>query len=230
MDFKELSKGASDVAALSLKEYGVSLNQLLAQEDDERRFRQLSRLIGIFLKEPFAEPVNLDSPSADTGSLRAWHLVPDEKSFSEPSRLITWQYKTLEELIANGDAVEEIGWVPPSAYELARNAQHERGFFGYLSISMRKYLCRDAKLREKIEKNIQEAKTSGFNLKVVTPEIIVSSAGLSLGAFLVQSVPILAFVGAPVIAGLVLVIYSIGLDAFCSWAASREHELDVVER
>ena len=66
-----------------------------------------------------------------------------------------------------------------------------------------------------------EAKKKGVNLTVTTPEVIVGSAGLSLGVILIQNVPALAFVGAPVIAGLVVIIYLIGVDAFCEWVNDR---------
>lgn len=228
MDSKELEQGTAKLARLSVEEYGMELEKLLIQQDEDARFQCLSRLIGIVLKEPFAEPINLANPSPEIGALRAWHLV--DPRFNEPSRLNTWQYKTLDELRTNGDLIQELGWIPSTTYELAVNAQHERGFFGYLAISIRKYLCRDATLRKEIEANVEEARRSGFDVKTMAPEVIVSSVGLALGTLLIQSVPVLSMVGAPVIAGLVLIIYNIGIDAFCSWATSREGEIAKTER
>jgi len=54
-------------------------------------------------------------------------------------------------------------------------------------------------------------------MKAPTPETIVLTGGLVLGAYLTSSVPVLASAGAPVIAGLVLIIYARGLDRFCRW-------------
>jgi len=105
-------------------------------------------------------------------------------------------------------------------HALALNVHHERGFFSYLARSTTKYICGDARIRKDFKKAVDEAKKSGINLNATSPEFIVGSAGLSLGLMLVQYVPILGVVGAPVIAGFVLILYRIGVDAFCDW--SRE--------
>jgi hypothetical protein len=124
--------------------------------------------------------------------------------------------------------VQEIGWLPPTTYEFALNAQHERGFFGYLTISIRKYLCRDPELRKQIEEHVEYTRQAGYGITSISPEWVVGSAGLALGSLLVQSIPVLALVGAPVIAGLVVIIYTIGIDAFCQWAANQgERTVDV---
>ena len=44
---------------------------------------------------------------------------------------------------------------------------------------------------------------------------------MTIGTWLVQSIPVLGIMGAPVIAGMIFIMYSIGIDAFCSWASSR---------
>ena len=53
-----------------------------------------------------------------------------------------------------------------------------------------------------IAREVQTAKRAGLNLKNVTPEMIVASGGLTIGAALVQSVPALGMMGAPMIAGI----------------------------
>jgi hypothetical protein len=43
------------------------------------------------------------------------------------------------------------------------------------------------------------------------------------GPFTVESLsPHLGIMGAPVIAGIVFIIYTIGINAFCSWASSSK--------
>ena len=64
------------------------------------------------------------------------------------------------------------------------------------------------------------ADATGFNLKNVKPEMVVASGGLAIGTWLVQAIPVLGIMGAPVIAGIIL-IYTVGIDAFCSWASDR---------
>ena len=101
---------------------------------------------------------------------------------------------------------------------LARDAQDERGFFGYLAMSVRGYICGDPELRKKINEYMKGGKEAGFYLKHLTPDVIVQAGGLALGSLLIAHIPILGFVGAPVVAGLVLMIYTIGVDAFCKWS------------
>jgi len=78
------------------------------------------------------------------------------------------------------------------------------------------------KLRKQIESQLQAEKRRGVGLQNVTPEMIVGSGGMAVGALIVQSVPILGMMGAPAIAGIILIIYNIGLDAFCRWTDSGE--------
>jgi hypothetical protein len=49
----------------------------------------------------------------------------------------------------------------------------------------------------------------------MTPERIVGAGGLSLGVYLVQHVPVLGYAGAPVVAGTIVVLYVLGVEAFC---------------
>jgi hypothetical protein len=48
----------------------------------------------------------------------------------------------------------------------------------------------------------------------------VAAGGTALGTLLVQSVPVLGMVGAPVIAAIVVMLYAVGIDAFCKWVKS----------
>ena len=101
--------------------------------------------------------------------------------------------------------------------DLARDAHFERGFFGYLALSLQKYICGDAEIRKAIDKNIKQGKAAGFDVKLLTPPQLVQGGGLALGSYLITHIPLLGLVGAPVIAGLVLLLYTIGVDAFCHW-------------
>jgi hypothetical protein len=202
---------------LAQAEYGESLSQIAIQPGDEEEMRlyRLGRLIGVTLKEPFASVETLPSPAPYSRAYRAWHL--DQSKFQNDS---PWQYQALDALRADQDVIDSLGWKPSTVYDLATAAQYERGFFRFLVVSCRKYLCRNAELRSTIESEIQAAKRAGFDITNVTPEIIVASGGLAIGAQLVASIPVLGIVGAPVIGGLVFIIYSIGIDAFCNWAST----------
>ena len=69
-----------------------------------------------------------------------------------------------------------------------------------------------------------DAKAAGFSPRHLRPEVLIQAGGLALGSHLVTHVPVFAFVGAPVIAGFVLVLYSIGADAFCSYVHDYIHD------
>jgi hypothetical protein len=221
MNSEELENGFRQLDTLAQKEYHEPLAEIaVGPGDDEQRLLRLGRLIGVVLKEPFAIEKNLDAPSQYSGAYRSWELEPAAR-FEDPGVRDSWQYRALETLRSDPDVISTLGWQPATVYDLAQTAHHERGFFAFLAVSCRKYLCRDKKLRGEIDRQIKAAKSGGLNLKNVTPEMVVASGGLAVGTWLVQAIPVLGIMGAPVIAGIVLIIYSVGIDAFCSWASDR---------
>jgi hypothetical protein len=208
MSPEELKDGFRELNTLAESEYHQSLQELMRDttrhSDSSLR---IARLVGVVLKEPFATPRDLDRPSWHSHAYRTWELL-EERTIEEPPRRDSWQYQVLQSL------AQETG---TNVYQLALDAHHERGFFGYLGRSTAKYICGDAKIRKEITKAVNEAKKGGVNINATSPELLVGSAGLSLGVLLIQSVPVLGLVGAPVIAGLVLIVYRIGVNAFCEW-------------
>src|SRR5262249_48638374 len=103
-------------------------------------------------------------------------------------------------------------------YQLAVMAHHESGFFGLYARSLRKYICGNKEIRKKVEDSFRAYSRMGGTLKTPTPEGIVGAGGLTLGVYLVQHIPMLGMAGAPVIAGIVLMLYVLGVDAFCAWS------------
>lgn len=223
MEAQELKRSLQQLNDLARDEYRSSLAEIVAcaGDSEETRLLRLGRLLGVTLKQPFARSRDLAAPSGRTRAYRAWDLEP-EAAFEVPQTRTHWQYQALEALRSNPDVIQSLGWHPSSVYDLAATAQSERGFFWYLAMSCRRYVCRDAKLRDEIERGVQTARRAGLDVKNVTPELIVTSGGLTIGAALVQAVPALGMMGAPVIAGIIFILYSIGIDAFCRWA--RDHE------
>lgn len=214
MTSEELKKGFGLLNELAEAEYHQSLDQMLRDAPSPvDPSLQIGRLIGVMLKQPFAKAVDLPRPSPRSGAYRAWELASDDV-LTAGNKRSTWQYQALERL------AEETGY--RDAHQLALDAHFESGFFACLARSTAKYICGDAKIRKDIKKAVDEAKRSGLNISVTSPEVVVGAAGLSLGILLIQSVPILGVVGAPVIAGFVLIIYRIGVDAFCDWTRSYD--------
>jgi hypothetical protein len=112
-----------------------------------------------------------------------------------------------------------------SVYQLAEDAQDETGFFGYFARTLRKYICDDPEIRKKVESVIGQAK-GDKNIPAITPELVVGSGGLALGAYMVQTIPILGLVGVPVIAAVVVILYTLGVNAFCEWSANLRTDED----
>ena len=222
MDTQKLEAALYELNDLALKEYHEPLARVADRpgDDEATRILRLGRLIGVEMKKPFASAKERDSPSPFSGAYRAWDLKP-ESAFDDPKNQNTWQYQTLEALHSDTAVIAAFGQ-ESSVYVLAGSAVGERGFFGYLVVATRDYLCKKGDLRAEVEREVEAARKNGLDLKNVTPEGIVLAGGLGLGATLVQAIPILGFVGPPAIAGLVFIIYKIGLNAFCSWSAGRE--------
>jgi hypothetical protein len=63
----------------------------------------------------------------------------------------------LEALRTNLDVIQCLGYQPIDVSNLAYIAQNERGFFWFLAMSCRRYLCGDPKLRRKIDRKVQAA-------------------------------------------------------------------------
>ena len=216
MDIQTLQTGFDELDLLSEAEYHESLQKVLSESDGHHSAIRIGRLVGVLLKEPFSTSEPLSEPSYRTSAFRSWHLKGADE-FAKPEKAATWQYHTLDqirrELASDYSYYENI-----SVYDLARQAQFETGFFGCLAETLRKYICGDSEIREKVENALGAAGNSDKNLPTITPETIVGAGGLTLGVILVDTIPILGFVGAPVIAAVVVILYTLGVDAFCSWS------------
>jgi len=227
VEVEGLRTGLRELEVLSRVEYIEPLSKVANEGDAQERLDRIGRLIGITLKEPLATPQIVDEPSERTRAYRRWDL--DARFRVDPAEIQrevqdTWQYRTLAALQQDEEVIKSRGWAsPPPVTVLVTDAQSESGFFSYLTVSCRKYLCQDRELREEISSEVEQVKrTTGLDVRSVTPEMLIASGGVAIGTSLVQSIPILAFVGTPVIAGLVLIIYKIGMEAFCQWALGGE--------
>jgi hypothetical protein len=215
MNESELISGLSSLDILAREEYREPLANILDSPDSHDNFVRIGRLIGVVLKEPFAVPHTLPEPSHRTRAYRAWELV-GEVAFEKELRQPIWQTRALKQ-IKNEIAAEEPYYGRCTEYGFAQYAQDEIGFFGFFARSLRKYICGDKEIRTRVDKAVKDAATLRADIPTLAPESIVGIGGLSLGAYLVQHVPILGIVGAPVIAGVVVILYSIGIDSFCQW-------------
>ena len=214
MNQEDLAKGFAQLDSLARDEYRQALKDVASDDNHKRAAIRVGRLIGVMLKEPFAESQTVEQASNRTKAYRSWHLTGAE-AFDDPKKRETWQYKTLEAL-RDELASKYHNYRTESVYGLARDANKETGFFGYLARSLRNYICHAPEIRKKVDESIKDAQ-GNINIPNITPEMIVGSGGLALGGYLVSAIPILGFVGAPAIAGIVVILYTLGVDAFCEW-------------
>ena len=204
MGIETIQAGFVELDQLSQVEYQETLVEVLKDPISERRAVRLGRLVGVLLKQPFAEPETLTRPSIRTGAYRAWHLVDADK-FQTHSQTI-WQHRVLEQMQRELSS-QERHLAHYSLYQFAVDAQHERGFFAFFALTLRRYICGDKRIRKKVEDALKAiGKAGGSQVPRITPEAIVGAGGLTLGVYLVQNIPILGMAGAPVIAAVVVIL------------------------
>jgi hypothetical protein len=206
-----IESGFREFGLLAEAEYHQSIEEVLADNDKTRAAERIGRLVGVVIKKPFANVQYVTTPSSRTHAYRSWHLK-DEADFKSAASANKVQYEFLDRIRV--EVKPEL-----NTYQLAQEAQYETGFFGLYAQACGKYICGDKETRKKVEaafKAYTESKL-GVAIKAVTPEGIVGLGGLTLGAYLVEAFPIFGLAGAPVIAGTILIIYTLGVDAFCKW-------------
>ncbi len=225
MNNTELREGLRSLNAMAAGEYHQSLNQVAMDSDEHRAAVRVGRLVGVILKEPFASARDRDTPSARSAAFKEWDLVRSAEEFATPERIATWQYKALEELKTAlvGEEPRLKGW---SVYDFAIDAHNERGFFGYFARAVRHYICGNRRVRRNVRRAIKDARKGGVSITDMSPELVIASGGAALGTYLVTEVPFLGFVGVPVIAGLVVILYRLGVEGFCDWSASLRTDED----
>lgn len=206
---ERIQTGLAVLNSLAQEEYHTDLNGILVDttRTQNERLLRVGRLMGVVLKEPFATVVPIDPTSSRTGAYRGWKL--DDTAFAKPEeeKQTIWQYRVLESL-----RTEDGGY--PTVYELATHLQYESGFFGYLANSTRKYICGNPALTQKIDAEVKASQQGVGGVQLISRGTVSTMVATTL----VQLVPWLAGAGTPLIAGFVLLIMSIGLDAFCAWS------------
>jgi hypothetical protein len=107
----QLLKAFQELDNLSKDEYGASLSEVLADPTrvQEDRLWRVGRLIGITVKEPFAEPAAIKPGTSATSARRAWNLDL-AKLDSESTGL--WQYRLISGLLADRD-LRRVTWLGP---------------------------------------------------------------------------------------------------------------------
>jgi hypothetical protein len=206
-----IGSGFRELELLSEAEYHQSIEEVLADNDTTRAVDRIGRLVGVMIKKPFANVKYVTTPSFRTHAYRSWDLK-DEAAFRSAAAKNKLQSEFLDRI--RNEVTPEL-----STYQFAREAQNESGFFGLYAQACGKYICGDKKIRKKVDdafKAYTKSKMGGA-IKAFTPEGLVGAGGLTFGAYLIEAHPIFGMAGAPVIAGMILILYTLGIDAFCEW-------------
>lgn len=205
-----LEQGTHQLEALASEEYGQDLTSLLASVDDEFGTGRMyfGRLLGIILKEPFSQA---RSTPELAGARRRWDLISDR--FKDPGAQSSWQYQVIHALQQESLDYKEERY--SKLEQMVEEVKRETGFFWHVLRSIRKHVCADPQFAAQLRQAIDQAKAEGSPASLPT----ASMAAATVATLLVTHVPWLAIAGAGLITGIIILIWRIGLDAFCSWSA-----------
>jgi hypothetical protein len=215
VDASALRAGIDSLNQLSMEEYNQDLSSLttnlsLDTTGPNAALSKFARLVGVSMKQPFSVPVNVDPASTVTGASRTWTLDP--RALQDPSKSQTWQFHTLAAIASDQGT---------SVADVATTAQTGTDFFSYLMASCGNALCGDGALKKEIT-NLLDALPKDANGKpVISSTTVVSAAGLALASALAVHIPVLATIfgvaAGPVLYAVMVIVGTIGVDAFCNW-------------
>lgn len=200
-------EGIEALSELCKVEYGPNINQLMEDTSitDEMRLLRIGRLIGITLKQPFADSHTVNPRNTKTWASRGWEVREEFHGFDDDFRLLTqfptesstWQYDVLNRLRG------EEGY--RSVPELMNAMNFERRFFSALARSFHKHVCGDANLCKQLHEAAGDTTT--------------------IAVLLVQALPLLV-VAPPVLGGFVLIVKKYGISEFCAWIDQKADQVD----
>lgn len=211
--------------ALSSRHYKQNLKALLAYVETPKGRRQYARLLGVMLKEPFAEEV-ARAPSKSTGAVIGLRWKEnDELRKIAPN---TWQFRFMRELLSEdrGQRLSE-----DEAFGMLTYYKYESSLGKFVFEAFRDRICGDARTSKAVRDAIAQAKKAGVSLtNPNTAALSVGAASLVAVTVAAHMSPMLAAVGAPVIGGVALLILQIGVDGFCRWTRAVIEEAESAER
>jgi hypothetical protein len=193
----ELDQGLSDLSALLEREYDRPLGHWRdCERFTDRESLQISRALGLLLKEPIADVVSRsvdDIEASETGGLHKW-LLNDAK-IAAPTWEGSWQWQLLAE-IDNARKSSSGQMMTPSDPRLyLLTIRYERDFFALLAGHFQEFLCERPGLAQ-----------------------CADAAGVIQ---CLRHVPGLEQASPAFIAGTLLLISKLGPKDFCAWCEDR---------
>lgn len=221
----------AELEKLAKAEYGHAVEELFAIEEpvaatnevdyaastvleSTDAFWRVGRLIGITIKQPFAEPAPLGGYPSQTSARRRWNLKQDGTLGREHPDW--WQYDLILGFLASQEGTGEFDWLPPPGLSDAERvtwfleaANSERGIFRTVALAVRRQICHDRGAAP--EEPASKGRLSAEPLQVVTVGSVQAAA-----TSLADQVSWLADPRMSIVtAGIALLILRYGLDGFC---------------
>ncbi len=226
----DVQRALASLKGLAKEEYGHSIDELFAIEEpvsavnefdaaamqvlnSTDAFWRVGRLIGITIKEPFAEGCALGARPSQTGAQRRWDLKGDVLDHAHPN---WWQYELIVDFLANQERTGDFDWLPsPNLSEAERvrrfleDANSERGVFRAVVIAIRRKICRD-------RDNQPEEPASKGKISAEPVDLLAVGSIQIVSAQLGEQVSWLADPRMSVVTtGVALPILRYGVDGFC---------------
>jgi hypothetical protein len=226
----DVQRALVSLKGLAKEEYGHSIDELFAIEEpvsavnefdaaamqvlnSTDAFWRVGRLIGITIKEPFAEGCTLGAQPSQTGAQRRWDLKEGVLGHAHPN---WWQYELIVDFLANQERTGDFDWLPtPNLSEAERvrrfleDANSERGVFRAIVIAIRRKICRD-------RDNLPEESASKGKISAEPVDLLAVGSIQIVSAQLGEQVSWLADPRMSVVTtGVALLILRYGVDGFC---------------
>lgn len=240
----DVQRARTSLEKVAKEEYGHSIEELFAIEEpvtatnefdatamqvlnSTDAFWRVGRLIGITIKEPFADHCALGARPSQTGALRRWDLREDVLGHAHPD---WWQYELIVDFLADQERTGDFDWLPsPNLPEAERvrwfleAANSERGVFRAVLIAIRRKICRDR------DKQSEKPTSAGRIIDTGPRELLAVGSIQTVAAQLGEQVHWLADPRmSAVTTGVAILILKYGNDGFCRRTAPPPR-YDIVE-
>jgi hypothetical protein len=209
---------AHELERLAPEHYKLTAGELLQRLDTDLGRLQYARLLGVVVKEPFAQSFKRRPSTATKARIGLKWRSNDElraKGVQE-----TWQFQLVREIVREETGQKVVSTEDTISF-IEHQARYETELGKHLFRAFRKRICGSPEASKAVREAINQAKKKGVNL--VAPTV----AGISTGAASLVAIAIaslfsgpIAVAAAPVIGGITLLVLQVGVDGFCEW--SRE--------
>ena len=207
---EKIKQGLNDLEKLAHDEYGITFEEILADENPQR----LERITGILIKRPFATSREREQndPFSETGAHTIWTWDIEKLKVGVPEA--EKEYELLNKLCKPGPWHEEWNQTTGTTWEaFADDVDQERGLFKVMALYLKDRLDKSGKTR-----------TIAEYYKAEESETL--KRGLDLATILAQAsivAPIISAVGIPGLAvSLALFVADYGADRLFDSEMDRE--------